>query len=611
MSKPKLPGKCLHEIFEARARMFPDRIAVFHAGRNVTYAELDARANRLACHLQTKGVVPETLVGLCVDRCVEMIVGVLAILKAGGAYVPIDPGYPQERISFLLADSGVSVVLTVPAVRSCLSHYGGSIVDINDQTITDAALATLPMATATRDNLAYLIYTSGSSGTPKGVLIEHRSVVRLFEATEPWFSFSENDVWSAFHSISFDFSVWEIWGALLYGGRIAIVSSDVARSPSQFLEFLEEEQVTILNQTPSAFSHLQAADMAQPAPGKFSLRKIVFGGEMLNPGMLKPWSDRYGLDRPELVNMYGITETTVHATYRPIVESDLGQPEVSPIGIPIPDLQIYLLDEDGHAVGNGMEGRVYVGGAGLARGYHRRPQLDRERFVRKPNAPSGDRRLYDSGDRAQRTPDGDLLYLGRSDDQIKLRGYRVEPREVELCLADHPQISNAVVVRRDYGSADPRLIAFLTVSHDVESVAAEKLKRELASKATATLPKYMVPCEYHFVSTLPLTAHGKIDRHQLLETLRERPVDGGPERGGSGPSRALEQTVSGIVAEMIGKRAALHDDLFDLGATSLTLVRILTAINKECGAALNGSELGDQATVAKLVECVAAKEYQR
>ncbi len=313
-------GECLHVRFEERVRLAPDRVAVVHDGESLTYGELNRRANALALRLRSMGVGREVLVGLRTERSLNVVVGILGILKAGGAYVPLDPRYPRERVEFMLADSAVRVVVTESQFAEDFAGGEASLVLIDGE-LGEAAIG--PESGVGPEDLAYVIYTSGSTGVPKGVLISHQNVGRLFDATDGWFGFGEDDVWCLFHSYAFDFSVWEMWGALLYGGRLVVVPAWVSRSPDEFHELVLREGVTVLNQTPSAFRQFIAADVQSGPPAKSALRYVIFGGEALELASLRPWFDRYGDARPQLVNMYGITETTVHVTYRPITVADL------------------------------------------------------------------------------------------------------------------------------------------------------------------------------------------------------------------------------------------------------------------------------------------------
>ncbi len=443
-------GSCLHDRFQRQARQSPGSLAVSCEGRHLTYHELDDWSSRLASRLMSAGVGPEVRVGLFAERSLEMVVGLLAILKAGGAYVPLDPAYPRERIEFQLSDSCAGIVLVQEQLLDRLGSFPGRRL-LLERPGDNGRAPSSPLARGVRvtpQNLAYIIYTSGSTGTPKGVPVTHANVCRLFTATDRWFRFTRDDVWTLFHSIAFDFSVWELWGALLYGGRLVVVPYWVARSPQAFHELLCSERVTVLNQTPSAFRQLAAVDAAGD-PALLGLRLVIFGGEALELQGLRTWLDRHGDANPRLVNMYGITETTVHVTYRPIARADLDLPrQASPIGRPIPDLQLYALDANLEPVPPGAIGEAFVGGAGLARGYLGRPALTAERFVPDPWSGRPGSRLYRSGDLVRARPGGELEYVGRSDRQVKIRGFRIELGEIEAALARQPGIREVAVVPR-------------------------------------------------------------------------------------------------------------------------------------------------------------------
>jgi amino acid adenylation domain-containing protein len=410
--------KCIHKLFEAQADQTPEAIAVVFGGGLLTYRELNARANRLACDLSKLGVGPETLVGICLERSLEMVVGILGVLKAGGAYVPLDPMYPKDRLAFILEDSEIQVVLTQERVMSRLPSHKAQVVCLDGLDQSPAVETSEPSINpdnqTTADNAAYVIYTSGSTGTPKGVVITHYNVTRLFHATHAWFHFDQNDIWTLFHSYAFDFSVWEMWGALLYGGRLVVVPYWVSRSPEMFYKLLSEEKVTVLNQTPSAFAQLIEVEKASANSHDLALRLVLFGGESLDFQMLKPWFDCHGDQCPQLVNMYGITETTVHVTYRPITARDLSTGRGSLIGVPIPDLELYVLDQKQNLVPIGVPGELYVGGAGVGRGYLHQPELTAERFIPNPFRPGAGKRLYRSGDLVRYLPKGDLAVRGES-----------------------------------------------------------------------------------------------------------------------------------------------------------------------------------------------------
>ncbi|MDZ8258880.1 non-ribosomal peptide synthetase [Nostoc sp. ChiQUE01b] len=456
--------KCIHQWFEEQVARTPDAVAVVYENQQLTYRELNYRANQVAHYLRSLGVGADVLVGLCVERSLEMVLGILGILKAGGAYVPLDPEYPQERLSFMLEDAQVEVVLTQKQLVESLPQHQARVVclDTDWEKIAQNNLSNLEK-TATSDNLAYVIYTSGSTGKPKGVLVNHCNVVRLFTATDSWYNFNAQDVWTLFHSYAFDFSVWEIWGALLYGGRLVVVPYLVTRSPESFYKLLCQEKVTILNQTPSAFRQLIQAEQSMANIGDLNLRLVIFGGEALELSSLQPWFERHGDNSPQLVNMYGITETTVHVTYRLLSKADLDG-TASVIGRPIPDLQVYVLDEHQQPVPIGVPGEMYVGGAGVARGYLNRPELTQQRFISHPFSKNPQARLYKTGDKARYLPNGELEYLGRIDNQVKVRGFRIELGEIEVVLSQHPLVQESVVVIREDTPGDKRTSAPLSTS---------------------------------------------------------------------------------------------------------------------------------------------------
>ncbi len=441
----------LKEIFEGQAARTPENVAVVFENQQLTYEELNQRANHLAHHLRSLGVSAEAKVGVIMERSLEMIVSLLGILKAGGAYVPIDPDYPPDRVTFMLSDANVHVLLTDRHFKEALGDVpcGTVCLDSEWQTITRNSSEN-PSSDVGSNNLAYVIYTSGSTGKPKGVTVTHGNVMRLFTATDEWFHFNEQDVWTLFHSYAFDFSVWELWGALLYGGRLVIVPYLVSRSPDAFYQLLVNEQVTVLNQTPSAFRQLNHAEAnSTGSPTDLALRLVIFGGEALELQSLKPWYERHGDQRPLLVNMYGITETTVHVTYRALSFADVLEKKGSVIGGPIPDLQVYVLDAYMQPVPLGVIGEMYVGGDGCARGYSGQPALTATRFVPHPFSTKPGDRLYRTGDRARYLANGDLEYLGRIDHQVKIRGFRIELGEIETVLQSHAGVREAVVLARE------------------------------------------------------------------------------------------------------------------------------------------------------------------
>jgi amino acid adenylation domain-containing protein len=585
-SYPK--GLTLHQRFEQQVARTPDAVAVVCEAERLTYAELNRRANQLAHRLRGLGVGPDRLVGLRIERTLDIAVGIVGILKAGGAYLPLDPAYPRDRVDFMLQDSRTAVVVTQKSLAGELEGVAATRV-LLDEPFSDPD--TNPAPVSGPDDLAYVIYTSGSTGTPKGVQISHDNVTRLFDATADWYAFGADDVWSLFHSYAFDFSVWELWGALLYGGRLVVVPYWVSRSPEAFRELLVREGVTVLNQTPAAFRQLVQADLALP-PAAFALRYVVFGGEALELQSLRPWFDRYGDEKPLLVNMYGITETTVHVTYRPIRIADLDAGAGSVIGVPIPDLQLYVLDVHGQIVPIGVAGEMYVGGAGVARGYLNRPELSAERFIPDPFRAGAGRHLYRSGDLARRLPNGDLEYLGRIDHQVKIRGFRIELGEIEAAIAQEVEVREVIVLAREDVPGDRRLVAYV-VTDGPRAALVEALRGRLRDR----LPEYMVPAHFVLLEAFPLTPNGKVDRKAL-------PV---PERSAQAasvfvaPRTPTEEILAGIFEEVLKvERVGVEDDFFDLGGHSLLATQLMSRVRRALGVDLPLRDLFNGPTVAGL-----------
>ncbi|HGN3550788.1 TPA: pyoverdine non-ribosomal peptide synthetase PvdD [Pseudomonas aeruginosa] len=587
----------LQQRFEEQARQRPQAVALILDEQRLSYGELNARANRLAHCLIARGVGADVPVGLALERSLDMLVGLLAILKAGGAYLPLDPAAPEERLAHILDDSGVRLLLTQGHLLERLPRQAGVEVLAIDGLVLDGYAESDPLPTLSADNLAYVIYTSGSTGKPKGTLLTHRNALRLFSATEAWFGFDERDVWTLFHSYAFDFSVWEIFGALLYGGCLVIVPQWVSRSPEDFYRLLCREGVTVLNQTPSAFKQLMAvacsADMATQQP---ALRYVIFGGEALDLQSLRPWFQRFGDRQPQLVNMYGITETTVHVTYRPVSEADLKGGLVSPIGGTIPDLSWYILDRDLNPVPRGAVGELYIGRAGLARGYLRRPGLSATRFVPNPFPGGAGERLYRTGDLARFQADGNIEYIGRIDHQVKVRGFRIELGEIEAALAGLAGVRDAVVLAHD-GVGGTQLVGYV-VADSAED--AERLRESLRESLKRHLPDYMVPAHLMLLERMPLTVNGKLDRQALPQ-----PDASLSQQAYRAPGSELEQRIAAIWAEILGvERVGLDDNFFELGGHSLLLLMLKERIGDTCQATLSISQLMTHASVAEQAACI-------
>ncbi|AFZ30327.1 amino acid adenylation domain protein [Gloeocapsa sp. PCC 7428] len=566
--------KCIHQLFEEQVEKTPEAVAVVFEEQYLTYRELNTRANQLAHYLQKLGVESEALVGICVERSLEMVIGILGILKAGGAYIPLDPSYPQQRLAFMLEDSQTEVLLSQQNLVAQLGDYAAKVIclDTDWEKISQESQENL-LTDVSSHNLAYVIYTSGSTGTPKGVLIQHSNVVRLLAATQAWFEFNSDDVWTLFHSYAFDFSVWEIWGALLYGGRLVVVPYWVSRTPEEFYKLLSTQGVTVLNQTPSAFYQLIQADAVLLQQYSLNLRFVIFGGEALVLQSLKPWFERHGDRSPQLVNMYGITETTVHVTYRRLTQEDVVQSLGSVIGRPIPDLQVYLLDQNQQLLPIGVVGEMYVGGAGIARGYLNQPELTTQRFIANPFSHKPDARLYKTGDLARYLPSGELEYIGRLDHQVKIRGFRIELGEIEAAINQHPSVSMSVVVVRQDEAANQSLVAYITL-YPEQIVTIAELRRFLESK----LPNYMVITAIVVLEALPLTPNGKIDRRALPAPNVTQLIS---ESNFVTPATPVEEMLAGVWAEVLGlEKVGVNDNFFDLGGHSLLATRVISQIRQ-------------------------------
>nr|WP_227106804.1 non-ribosomal peptide synthetase [Chromobacterium rhizoryzae] len=579
----------LAAAFLAAAERFPDRVAVSDGPATLSYRQLRAQAAAIAERLRQDGVAPGVRVGVCLPRSAGQIAAMLGVTLAGGVYLPLDPDYPEERLAYQLDDSQALLTLTDAELRPRLpaEHRCLSLAEIG----CGARPAARPPAGLEAGHGAYVIYTSGSTGQPKGVLVSHRNVLRLFSASARHFAFDENDVWTYFHSFAFDFSVWEIWGALLYGGRCVVVPRELSRDPAAFVELLGREGVTVLNQTPSAFKLAIAAESAAPLPRPSALRWVIFGGEALRLAELGPWLERHGDDGPRLANMYGITETTVHVTFRRILAADLETGgELSPIGEPLDDLSLELVDPCGHPVPLGAPGEILVGGAGVSLGYLNRPQLNAERF---PGV--GAERRYRSGDLARRSADGELLYCGRIDHQVKIRGFRIELGEVRAALLSHPAVSDVHLV-----AADDQLIAYLRAD-DPAAAGADALRRHLAAR----LPAHMIPATFIVLAEFPLTLNGKVDARALPSPQGARSALDTPYVPAA---TARQKLLAEIWSQVLGlPRVGIHDNYFSLGGDSIRSVRI-AGLAKERGCPLSIQDIFRHGTIAAIVEAMGEGE---
>ncbi|MEV6835685.1 non-ribosomal peptide synthase/polyketide synthase [Streptomyces sp. NPDC051133] len=595
------PADTLVDLFEAQAARTPHAEAVACGDDRLDYATLDSRSNRLAHRLAELGAGPERFVALALPRSTDLVVAVLAVLKTGAAYLPIDPKLPAERVAHLIADAGPAALVTAsgatagPSVPLVRLDDPGVRADLARRPATgpaDPARRPLP------ESPAYAIYTSGSTGRPKGVVVPHVNVVRLFTRTAHWFGFGADDVWTLFHSYAFDFSVWELWGPLLHGGRLVVVPDDTARSPEDFLRLLADERVTVLNQTPSAFYPLVGADVEHPElAARLALRTVIFGGEALDVARLADWYTRHPDTAPRLVNMYGITETTVHVTYAPLEAGTGRHGGASPIGTGIPDLRVYVLDEALRPVPADAVGEMYVAGEGLARGYLNRPGLTATRFVADPFGRPGTR-MYRTGDRARWRADGTLEYLGRADQQVKIRGYRIEPGEIEAALHTHPGVGAATVGVYEDPSGTRRLVAHVVGTGSGDRAAPPPPAAALRAHLERSLPAHMVPAAYVPMAALPLTVNGKLDRRAL------------PAPGPDGFATGAERTAPRTPAERLVAAAwtdvldtdevGAGDDFFALGGDSLLAVRVTSRLRTAFGQDVSPRLLFTHSTLADL-----------
>ncbi|WP_030926300.1 non-ribosomal peptide synthetase, partial [Streptosporangium amethystogenes] len=589
----------LPELFEAQVARTPDAIAVVCDGAGLSYAELDARANRLARLLIAQGVGPESVVAVAMERGVDLLVALLAVLKAGGAYLPVDPRHPTERIAFTLADAEVRSVLTKLSLCGRLSEF--PVVALDDPAVMDE-LAGLDAGAPARgerasallpEHPAYVAYISGSTGRPAGVAVTHGNVTRLLAQTRSKLDFGPDDVWSWCHSVVSDISAWELWGALLHGGRVVVVPLSVSRSPEGLLALLARERVTILSQAPSEFYRLMAAEESG-LEGLTGLRAAVLSGEAPDLRRLAGWWAGRGDTGPRLVNMHGVTETTVHATFQ---ELDARSAETgSVIGRGIPGLSVYVLDERLRPVPVGGVGEVYVAGGQLARGYLGRSGLTAERFVACPFV-SGER-LYRTGDRARWTGNGQLLFEGRADERVTIRGFRIEPGEVQEVVAEHPRVSQAVVVAREDTSSEMRLVAYVVPAGGKDGN--DGLPGLVRGFAGRRLPESMVPSAVVILDALPLSADGKLDRRALPAP----DYASMPPVGGRRPATLREEILAAAFAEVLElPEVGVDDDFFRrLGGHSLLAVRLISRIRTVLGVEVPLRVLFAAPTVARLAQ---------
>lgn len=589
-------SKTVIDLFSEQVVKTPHNIAVQFEENKLTYQGLDKKSNQLANHLIKQGIVKGDYIGICLDRSLEMIVGILAIMKAGGTYVPIDPDYPKDRINYMVQDANVSLIISTSNHRQLFK-------DTTPVLLLDHSTTDIERANTTPTNVKlnpadsiYIIYTSGSTGKPKGVLLSHRNVVRLFKNDAPLFNFNEKDVWTLFHSFCFDFSVWEMYGALLFGGKLIVIPKEMTRAALEYANLLHKEKVTVLNQTPSSFYNVQ--DTYLNTYSSTSIRYVIFGGEALAPRRLLDWNNKFSNCR--LINMYGITETTVHVTYKEIKKKDI-ETGVSNIGKAIPTLKCYILDNTLKRVPLGVSGELYIAGEGLAKGYLNRPELTSERFIDNPFDSTGNTRLYKSGDLGKWLPNGEIEYIGRADQQVKIRAYRIELGEIEWIIDKSGYTKQCAVLALDDNNGDKRLVAYLVP----ESGYTKEILQEYMGQH---LPKYMVPSIIIEMERFPLTVNGKLNVKQLPNPDFSELIN----KNYIAPKTTLEKKIVDIWQEVLGlDKIGMTDDFFDIGGHSLLATRVVSYIRNEVNIELGTQEVFFNPTIQELVEVIEEKEEEK
>ncbi|MEQ9405053.1 MAG: amino acid adenylation domain-containing protein [Cyclobacteriaceae bacterium] len=549
-------------LFKDQCSRNPRNIALKLGEKTLTYEELDIRSEQISSFLRNRGVQKETIVGLYMNRSIELIVGLIGILKAGGAFMPIDTDNPSERTKFLLEDSEANYLLTSNTVTDPPHH--ANILFIEDAEKIDLEESELKVKIDPSD-LCYIIYTSGTSGSPKGVMIEHRNAVRLFRNDSFQFDFTSLDVWTLFHSPVFDFSIWEIFGALLFGGRLVIVPKAIARDAASFLEVLKNDNVTVLNQTPSAFSNLLLQSHILNSPGLLKLRYVIFGGEALDMNVISDWKIKF--PNTQIVNMYGITETTIHSTYKELTQSDINN-NLCVIGKPLPTVSAYIFDKYQKFTPKGVKGELYIGGLGVARGYLNREALTNQRFIINPY--NSKEKLYRSGDIVRLLDNGELEFFGRLDEQLQVRGFRIEAGEVESNLNAHSMVDESVVTAIR-NSNYFELAAFYVSNLRLEP---SELRKFLMEK----LPEHMIPSYYIHLNEIPLTKNGKVDKNRLPDV---DPTGGNDYKAPSGQVEEKLAEIWSTVLKLPKSNISVSDDFFAIGGDSLKAASVIGRTNKE------------------------------
>lgn len=580
----------IHQRFEEQAALHPQQIAITDGIKQYSYERLNNQANQLARVLQKQNLPKEAIVAVMMDRSFEQIVCLLAVLKAGAVYLPIDPTYPKNRIQYTLEDSQSQFLLCPPKYTHLVGDFfTGTVIGVQEAIMAKESKANLNLAINPKD-LGYIIYTSGTSGRPKGVMIEHQNVIRLLVNEESAFDFDSTDVWTMFHNACFDFSVWEMYGALLFGGRLVIVPSSTAKSPKLFLKLLADNKVTVLNQTPGAFYHLIKTHLEEET-NDLSLRYVIFGGEALKPIMLKSWYEKY--PNTKLINMYGITETTVHVTFKQIRKEEIESYE-SNIGKVIPTLSAYVLDHDQQLVPYGVPGELCIGGIGLARGYLNRVDLTAQKFVTNPLVEG--ERIYRSGDRVRLLMNGDLEYLGRIDRQVKIRGFRIEIGEIEKQLLSIDAVKNAVVMVREEADSNKYICAYIEGDGKLSST---EVRKELLKE----LPQYMIPAYFHQIDRFPLTENGKVN-YKALPDPKEHFNTGSSIVT---PKNEMEIKMLDIWKTVLEhEQIGVEDNFFEVGGNSFKTLKVISRLDN----IISVEDIFEHPTIRQLSNYILSGDYK-